>query len=194
MATPGRDTRRGPAVGVPAMLAASVCAAVLCVAGPAAVAATDPAGTPPPAAPSIPLPTTSVAAPPPSTSVRPTSAPPATVSTPAAATTTRRYTPPPATYQTVRSSAVPPGSGYALSGIPTSAPTQTFVLGSGSLGSLSASTPVAAGTTAAATSHPGDTTDRDVRIFFTVVAVAAFLFVAGIVGLVLTRDGRGRHR
>lgn len=192
MATPGRDTRRGPAVGALATLAVAVSIAVPVTVVPAA-AATDPAATPPPAAPSIPLPTTTPPAPPPSTSVRPTSAPATTRTAPTYATTIRRYTTY-ATYPSYRSTYVPPASGYGLSGIPTSAPTQTFVLGTGSIGSLPASTPTAVGTTAAATSHPDDSTDRDIRIFFTVVAVAAFLLVAGVVGLVLTRDGRGRHR
>ncbi|HEY5335787.1 MAG TPA: hypothetical protein VIJ71_07170 [Mycobacteriales bacterium] len=91
------------------------------------------------------------------------------------------------------------GTRYSISESATGGPTQTFLLGSASLGSLSSSsssTPVVSASPTSSSSSD-DSTNRYVHLFFTVIVVAALLLAAGITGLVLTRDGRhggGRHR
>lgn len=85
---------------------------------------------------------------------------------------------------------------YSISESETGGPTQSFVLGSASLGSLGDSTSSVTPSPSSSSSG-GDETGRYVHLFFTVVVLAAVLLAGGIAGLVLTRDGRytgGRHR
>lgn len=162
------------------------------VLGPAAVAADEPSSPP------VSLPITSASGPPSAT------APPLTSVTSAATTaaSTHRATTSSAptrhttsTYRPTRTrSVVAP---YSISESHTGGPTQTFVLGTGSLASLAGTTTPAASVSPVSGSSTDDSTDHYVHLFFGVVIAAALLLAAGITGLVLTRDGRtpgGRHR
>lgn len=169
-------------VALPALLALA----------PGAVAADEPSGRP-----SIPIVSTTsdppaTSAPPSHSSSAPASVSPthrATSSSPSRTRTTasRRVT-------STRSAEAP----YSISEAHTGGPTQTFVLGTGSLGSLSdSSIPTVAASPTSAGSSQNDGTDHYVQLFFGVIVAAALLLAAGLTGLVLTRDGRrpgGRHR
>lgn len=155
-----------------------------------AVAADDPGGSPS-------LPAVSASAP--ATSSRPsassTQGPPATSATSvtsthraAPSTTHRHRSSTPYRGQSTRTAAP-----YSVSESATGGPTQTFVLGSASLGSLSDST--AAGLSPTSGSTSDDSTGHYVHVFFAVVVAAAVLLLAGLTGLALTRDGtKGRHQ
>ncbi|MGH3743699.1 MAG: hypothetical protein ACRDTP_02435 [Mycobacteriales bacterium] len=154
---------------------------------PAAVAADGPGVSPPitiTSPPSTAAPSTTSASSAPSTSAAP----------PTSASTHRATSSPHRTHSTtsyrVRSTAAP----YSISESQTGGPTQTFVLGTGSLGSLSSSSIPSVATSPAAGSSSEDSTSHYVHVFFGVIVVAALLLAAGIAGLVFTRDAGGRHR